>query len=144
VEPIALALAAIALLSASMSIATGLSTRRHLRSGSASYDDLVDYTGIFERAALRELSQVSELPDGRFRLNVHDYRKLPRTLPARLFDIPLDAVSALGAMVGTALLAVNSPLGWPLIGLALLHQVLGWAWVIWVTVRHRSEIFGDV
>jgi hypothetical protein len=137
---VALILAVLVLLSAGASLATSISTRRNLRRGAASYDDLVDFTGLHDRATLLRVPGVSEAPGGELTFDTACYDRLPKTPGARLLGTPLgDALCLLSVAVSLGLDLGGHALAWPPLLAATLYQGIGWFWAIRSLVRYRER-----
>jgi predicted anti-sigma-YlaC factor YlaD len=131
--------------SGAASLATSVSSRRNLRAGRASYDDIADYTGIAERRVLAQLPGTVVEPDGSFRVDPYHLERLPRTRAARVLGSPVgDAVSIAVAIVALALgLLRGRDTAWVALAPAGVYQAAGWTWAVAVGLRHRADVVGE-
>jgi hypothetical protein len=137
---IAVLLIAIVLISGGASLSSSISTRRNLRSGLGSHDDLMDYTGLYDRVVLLRLPGVSEAKDGGLTFDPAFYDQLPRTEEAKILGAPLgDALSMLVALATPFLALFWDGIPWPSILAALAYQIAGWLWALWGMMRPRDE-----
>jgi hypothetical protein len=131
-------LAGIVIVSALLSLWSSQQTKRNLRSGAASYEDLADYTGFWNRDQLRVLPGVYEDAEGELRFNSRQLHQLPQRPVKKILDSTagdiVSLVFGLAALLGAA--GGRTTL-WFLV-VTTAYQFLGWAWAAWEVWRHRD------
>jgi hypothetical protein len=133
------AYAIVAALTATLALASllgSLNTWRRLQTGRAKYEDLFDYTGIFDRALLRRTLAARETEDGALTFDPRRVAGLPRAPYARWLDTPTgDFLSVNATLLAVGYALVTDSLLWPLLGLAFGYEALGWIVGAWRTIQ---------
>ena len=136
-------IAAVVILAGSTSFLGSWQSRRDIASGRANYLSLSDRTGIWDRNKLADLFGEPD-EDDCYTVSPAQAAELPTRLWQRFFDsMLLDLASIVGAAVSLWLVATGETGAFWLLTICSGYQLVSWAVIVWIVVKHASWKNGD-